>query len=155
MMPAALARHGPAGQEEALEMDVGNLLAKMSDDLSVRRAFGTAYEKDGMLIIPVAMVAGGGGGGAGRPRHRDPAAGPGPLPEGDSTGQDTPQDPGRMDAGGGFGGLVLPAGAYVVKGDQVRWVPVVDMTIVVLASLSLVRLLTRAWTRSRRSHSQP
>ena len=41
-------------------MDVENLLAKAADNLSVRRAFGAAYEKDGMLIIPVAIVAGGG-----------------------------------------------------------------------------------------------
>ncbi len=93
-------------------MDVGNLLMKVSDNLSVRRAFGTAYEKDDMLIIPVALVAGGGG--------------------------------------GGFGGLVLPSGAYVVKDGQVRWVPAVDVTLVVLASLSLVRVLARTWTRSRR-----
>ena len=44
-------------------MDVENILAKASESLSVRRAFGGAYEKDGMLIIPVALVAGGGGGG--------------------------------------------------------------------------------------------
>jgi hypothetical protein len=55
-----------------------------------------------------------------------------------------------MDAGGGFGGLVLPAGAYVVKGGQVRWVPAVDATIVIMATLSLARVLARAWTRSRR-----
>jgi hypothetical protein len=42
-------------------MDVGNLLMKVSDNLSVRRAFGATYEKEGMLIIPVAVVAGGGG----------------------------------------------------------------------------------------------
>jgi hypothetical protein len=60
-----------------------------------------------------------------------------------------------MDAGGGFGGLVLPAGAYVVKSDQVRWVPAADTTIVVLAMLSLVRVLARTWTRSRRHHSHP
>ena len=46
-------------------------------------------------------------------------------------------------------------GAYVVKGGQVRWVSAVDMTIAVLASLSLVRVLSRAWTRSRRHHSRP
>jgi uncharacterized spore protein YtfJ len=133
-------------------MDVENLLMKAGDNLSVRRAFGTAYQKDDMLIIPVAMVAGGGGGGAARPRRGDPAAGPGRLPEEGPAGHDaTPQDS-RMDTGGGFGGLVLPAGAYVVKGDQVRWVPAVDMTIVVLASLSLVRVLARTWTRSRRRH---
>jgi len=130
-------------------MDVGNLLTKVSDNLSVRRAFGAAYEKDDMLIIPVAMVAGGGGGGAARPRRDDPAAGPGPLSEGDPAGHDATPNDSRMDTGGGFGGLVLPAGAYVVKGDQVRWVPAVDMTIVVLASLSLVRMLARTWTRSR------
>ena len=35
-------------QEEALGVDVENLLAKAADNLSVRRAFGTAYEKDGI-----------------------------------------------------------------------------------------------------------
>jgi uncharacterized spore protein YtfJ len=134
-------------------MDVGNLLMKASDNLSVRRAFGTAYEKDDMLIIPVAMVAGGGGGGTARPRHGGPAADADPLPEGRPAGHEaTPQDSERTDTGGGFGGVVLPAGAYVVKGDQVRWVPAVDMTIVVLATLSLARILARALTRSGRRH---
>ena len=135
-------------------MDVENLLMKAGDNLSVRRAFGTAYEKDGMLIIPVAMVAGGGGGGAARPRRDDPAAGPGPLPEGGPPAHHATSHDSRTETGGGFGGLVLPAGAYVVKGDQVRWVPAVDMTIVVLASLSLVRMLARTWTRSRRRHGE-
>ena len=135
-------------------MDAGDLLTKLSDNLSVRRAFGTAYEKDGVLIIPVALVAGGGGGGTAHPRQGGPAADP--LYEGGPTVRDaTPKDSGRTDAGGGFGGLVLPAGAYVVKGDQVRWVPAVDTTIIVLASLSLVRILARTWTRSRRHHGGP
>jgi uncharacterized spore protein YtfJ len=115
-------------------MDVEGLLAKVSDNLSVRRAFGTAYEQNGVLIIPVALVAGGGGGGTGRPCRADA----------------TPQDSAPMETGGGFGGLVMPAGAYVVKGDQVRWVPAVDVTIVVLASLTLVRVLARMGARSRR-----
>jgi uncharacterized spore protein YtfJ len=134
-------------------MDVGNLLMKASDNLSVRRAFGTAYEKDDMLIIPVAMVAGGGGGGTARPRRGGPAADADPLPEGRPGGHEaTAQDSERTDTGGGFGGVVLPAGAYVVKGDQVRWVPAIDMTIVVLATLSLARILARALTRSGRRH---
>jgi uncharacterized spore protein YtfJ len=119
-------------------MDVENLLATASENLSVRRAFGSAYEKDGMLIIPVALVAGGGGGGTGTARCRrdDSAASPGAPPEAGPARHGTaPGDPGRTDAGGGFGGLVLPSGAYVVKGDQVRWVPAVDVTIVVVASL--------------------
>ena len=128
-------------------MDVENLLAKASDNLSVRRAFGAAYEKDGMFIIPVALVAGGGGGGTSRTRRGNPAAGPDTLAAPDAP----PRDSGPADAGGGFGGLVLPAGAYVVRGDQVRWVPAVNPTLVVMASLSLVRMLTSAWVRSRRT----
>ena len=150
-------------------MDVGNVLAKTSDNLSVRRAFGTAYEKDGLLIIPVALVTGGGGGGTARPRRRELAAGPGDVPEGNPAGPDATQqdaertdtgagsertDTGagseRTDTGAGCGGLVLPVGAYVVKDGQVRWVSAVDMTIAVLASLSLVRVLARTWRRSRR-----
>jgi uncharacterized spore protein YtfJ len=137
-------------------MDVEKLLAKASENLSVRRAFGTGYEKDGMLIIPVALVAGGGGGGTGPARARgdDSAERPGGPPPAGPAGQDmASQDSGRMDAGGGFGGLVLPSGAFVVKDGQVRWVPAVDTTIVVLASLSLVRLLARVWTRRRHSRA--
>jgi hypothetical protein len=137
-------------------MDVENLLAKVADNLSVRRAFGTAYEKDGMLIIPVAMVAGGGGAGTSRARRGNPAADSGsPSGEGAMAHDIAPQDPGRTDAGGGFGGLVLPSGAYVVKGDQVRWVPAVDVTIVAVASLGLVRVLARTWTRRRRHRGRP
>jgi uncharacterized spore protein YtfJ len=143
-------------QEEELDVDVENLLAKVADNLSVRRAFGAAYEKDGMLIIPVAIVAGGGGGGTGYNRRDAPAAGPGAPPEDGATAHEaTPQDPGRTETGGGFGGLVLPSGAYVVKGDQVRWVPAVDVTITVLASLSLVRVLARTWTHRQGRRRRP
>jgi hypothetical protein len=90
-------------------MDVGNLLMRASDNLSVRRAFGTAYEKGDMLIIPVAMVAGGGGGGTARPRRGDPAGGPDPLPEGSPAGHDaTPQDSGRMKLAGASAGWCCP-----------------------------------------------
>ena len=130
-------------------MDAGNILDKVSDNLSVRRAFGAAYEKDGTLIIPVALVAGGGGGGTSQGGRGNPATGR--RPEEDSPAHDAaPQDPKpKQDAGGGFGGLLLPIGVYVVKGDQVRWVSAVDTTIIVLGSLSLVRLLARAWNRRR------
>jgi uncharacterized spore protein YtfJ len=122
-------------------MDAGDLLAKASDNLSVRRAFGAAYEKDGALIIPVAFVAGGGGGG----RSRTPATAQ------DATPPDaTPPDTRRTDAGGGMGGVVLPSGVYVVKDDQVRWVPAVDVTIIALASLCAVRVLAGALRRRRR-----
>ena len=134
-------------------MDIASIFTKMEDNLSVRRAFGNAYEKDGMLIIPVAIVAGGGGGGT---AHNRRGNGPDSPPGEDAADRDaTPQDSARTDAGGGFGGLVLPSGAYVIRGDQVRWVPAVDMTIAVLASLSLARIIAHAWTRQRRHRSRP
>ena len=61
-------------------MDVETILAKAAENLSVRRAFGTAYERDGMLIIPVALVAGGGGGGAGTGRTPTVTRLPAPMP---------------------------------------------------------------------------
>jgi uncharacterized spore protein YtfJ len=154
-MPLTTRHHGKlltdAGEEEALDVDMDNLVTKAADNISVRRAFGTPYEKNGMLIIPVAIVAGGGGGGTARNRRGNPVAGPDTPPEQDATAPDvTPQDSGRTETGGGMGGLVLPSGAYVVRGDQVRWVPAVDGTVVVLASLILVRVLARTWTRQRR-----
>jgi len=134
-------------------MDVENILAKASDHLSVRRAFGAAYEKDGMLIIPVALVAGGGGGGAGRPRHQHESSAA--RPDEPAAPDAVPQESERMDAGGGFGGLVMPTGAYVVQGDRVRWVPAVDPTILVLAALSAVKVLSRVRNRRRRIRGRP
>jgi uncharacterized spore protein YtfJ len=122
-------------------MDVQELLAKMGTNLSVSRAFGTAYEKEDTLIIPVAVVAGGGGGGEGtRPR-----------PDVNDTEEtdavvtiDSPSG-----SGGGFGGLVLPIGAYVVKDGAVRWIPAVSANVVIFAVLAVLRLLLRS---RRRSH---
>ena len=122
-------------------MDSKELLGQVAENLSVRRAFGTAYERDGLLVIPVALVAGGGGGGEGTaPQDDDTGASAGTAPSG---------------SGGGFGGLVLPIGTYVVKDDSVRFVPVVDVTVIVLAGLSLARLLVRSRGRSlrRRAHA--
>src|SRR5262249_40833183 len=114
-------------------MNVENLLMKVSDNLSVRRAFGTAYEKDDMLIIPVAMVAGGGGAGMRPPRPGDPAAGPENRPQGGPAAPGaTPQDSGRTEAGGGFGGGGVPPGAYVVEGGPLRGGPAVGMAMLAL-----------------------
>jgi uncharacterized spore protein YtfJ len=119
-------------------LNTTDLLNQVAENLSVHRAFGSAYEKNGLLVIPVALVAGGGGGGVGT---TEPAA--------DATEGSRRAPSG---SGGGFGGLVLPLGTYVVKGEQVNFVPVVNVTLIALASLSLVRSLTRRFGRSRRRH---
>ncbi len=129
-------------------MDMHELTSRVGESLSVRRAFGAAYEKNGVLVIPVALVAGGGGGGqrAMSPggQHPRPAANAADDADGE------PASTTQSEAGGGFGGLIMPIGAYVVKGDQVRWVPAVNVTLIVLAGLSTIRVLALLRARGRR-----
>jgi uncharacterized spore protein YtfJ len=143
-------------------MDLKDLLAKASEHLSVSRAFGAAYEKDGSLIIPVAFVAGGGGGGGtdDPPSHR--ANHHADLDDGDEFDDDdlddeefepTDGEPNQTPlggSGGGFGGVVMPVGVYVVKDDQVRWVPALNMTFIAIAALGLARVLVRSTSRRHR-----
>jgi len=114
-------------------MDSQELLNRIAENLSVRRAFGVPYEKRELLVVPVALIAGGGGGGVKR-----------------ATDLGKP-----VDSGGGFGGLVVPMGVYVVKGDEVRWVPVWDVLLVVLCSLGVLRQLVRLRSRVQlRQHAK-
>jgi uncharacterized spore protein YtfJ len=143
-------------------MDLKDLLSRASEHLSVSRAFGAAYEKDGSLIIPVAFVAGGGGGGGtddppahGVHRHFDDDD---DDLENDDELEDEEFDPIDGEhhqaplggSGGGFGGVVMPIGVYVVKDDQVRWVPALNVTFIAIAALGLVRVLVRSSKRHRR-----
>jgi uncharacterized spore protein YtfJ len=121
-------------------MDVKELLGKVADHLSVGRAFGPAYERDGNLVIPVAFVAGGGGGGGSETADTKAS------PE-DATASDGQHGPGAG-SGGGFGGVVMPVGVYVVDGERVRWVPAVNVTLIALAAIGLLRVV--ASTRARR-----
>ena len=85
-------------------MKVDELLSSARDTFTVRRVYGDPYEKDGLTVIPAAVVRGGAGGG---------------------TGHD---EKGQEGEGGGFGMTGRPAGAYVVKDGKVRWLPAVDPT---------------------------
>lgn len=125
-------------------MDVKELLGRVGENLSVSRSFGTAYKKDGLLIIPVAIVAGGGGGGGSESAssHHD-------LDE--AAAHEAPShEPAPAGSGGGFGGVVLPVGAYVVKGEDVTWEPAVNVTLIALAALGVLRVLIRSTRRNRR-----
>ena len=37
-------------------MDVKEILARVGEELSVRRVFGEPFERDGALIVPAAVV---------------------------------------------------------------------------------------------------
>ncbi len=102
-------------------MDIDEILSRARDSITVKRVFAEPIEKDGLTLVPAAVVAGGGGGG---------------------TGTD---EKGQLGEGGGFGLAGRPAGAYVIKDGQVSWRPAVDVNrIVVIAGLvAITYLVTR------------
>jgi|tagenome__1003787_1003787.scaffolds.fasta_scaffold19853095_2 uncharacterized spore protein YtfJ len=105
-------------------MKVQELMAKLGDNISVRRVFGEPVERDGTTIIPVGMVMGGGGGGG-----------------------DNAEDGG---GGGGFGVWSRGLGVYTVRDGEVRYVPAVDAVVLgVVALLVAGRLLGKLIARRR------
>jgi uncharacterized spore protein YtfJ len=142
-------------------MELKDLFNKMTNHLSVGRAFGAAYEKDGALIIPVALVAGGGGGGGSEGptihasvRHFDVDDDDEDDVEDDEDDEDETFVGQPMGgSGGGFGGVVMPVGVYVVKDDRVRWVPAINVTLIAICAISLARVLVRpSINRHHRHH---
>ena len=115
--------------EEKKIVDVDRTIEGAKDALTVRRVFGDPYEKNGVTVIPAARVQGGAGGGAGQ------------APDGSGSG-----------GGSGFGVNARPAGAFVVKGDDVAWRPAVDVNRVILGAqvvAVLALLLARTIVKSR------
>src|ERR687892_2547158 len=90
--------------ERGATMEVQEVLTQARDAMSVKRVFGEPYEKNGVTVIPVARVQGGAGGGGGE------------GPEGQGRG-----------SGSGFGVTARPVGAYVIRGQDVRWQPAIDV----------------------------
>jgi uncharacterized spore protein YtfJ len=114
---------------ETKGMDVGRTIQDARDAITVRRVFGDPYEKNGVTVIPAAKVQGGAGGGTGE------------GPEGAGRG-----------GGSGFGVNVRPAGAFVIRGDDVAWRPAVDVNRVILGAqvvAILALLLARSIVKSR------
>lgn len=113
-------------------MDVLGYLGKVGDAVTVKRVFGEPYERDGVTIIPAALVLGGGGGGGGE----SPGEGGG--------------------SGGGFGVVARPAGAYVIKEGRVTWTPAVDVNRIVIGCqiVALVAILARRSVKKARAKRQ-
>ena len=88
-------------------MQAQEIIEQARDNLGAKRIFGEPYEKNGVTIIPAARVMGGAGAGDGAPASGDPT-----KPSG---------------SGGVFGMVGGPAGAYVIKGNDVSWMPAVDV----------------------------
>jgi uncharacterized spore protein YtfJ len=109
--------------------DVRQTIEQAKDAMSVRRVFGDPYEKNGVTLIPAARVQGGAGGGGGE------------GPDGQGGG-----------SGVGFGVNARPAGAFVIRGEEVDWRPAIDVNRVILGGQLIAiaaLLLARAVIKSR------
>jgi len=99
--------------------DIEEVIKGHRDAITVKRVFGDPYEKNGVTVIPAAKVMGGGGGGEGEGT------------EGENVGRGS---------GTGFGISARPAGAYVIRGDEVTWQPAVDVNRIVAGAFALAAL---------------
>jgi uncharacterized spore protein YtfJ len=110
---------------EPVNQSIDELVKGYRDAVTVKKVFGEPFQKNGVTIIPAAKVMGGGGGGSGE----SPDQGQG--------------------SGTGFGMTGKPVGAYVIRGDNVKWEPAVDLNRLitgglVLAGLAIVLKFLRA-----------
>lgn len=137
---------------DAPRFDPTQLAGAANDNLTVRRVFGDAYEKDGTLVIPVARVSGAVGLGSGD--------GEGDLPSAPSFGRRS-GDPephhghgGGHGGGGGYAAHVKAVGVFVVDGSGVQWRPTLDLNRVILGgqvvAATAVTVLAFAWALRRR-----
>jgi uncharacterized spore protein YtfJ len=117
-----------------MAVDVRQVVDEAREVLEGRRVYSEPYERNGVTVILASRVQGGGGGGAGEDGQREGA--------------------GRQSGwGGGFGVNARPVGAFVIRGDDVRWVPAVDVNRIVLGGqlVAVAALLTlRKMARNRR-----
>ena len=98
-------------------MDFLETISDARDAITVKRVYGDPYERNGVTVIPAAAVLGGGGGGGGD------------------------QPTGETGSGVGFGITGRPVGAYVIRGDQVKWEPAIDVSRLLLGGLALAGLI--------------
>ncbi|MEV6299958.1 spore germination protein GerW family protein [Actinoplanes sp. NPDC051861] len=137
----------------ALKLDSNTILEKAregTDAATAARVFGTPVEKDGVVVVPVAIVSGGGGGGSGSGTAAAKAAA--------ATGDDSADGAGGKDqegegSGGGFGFSARPAGVFVLRNGEVTWKPAVDVNKIVMGGqlvLITALLVARSVIRRRR-----
>jgi uncharacterized spore protein YtfJ len=112
-------------------MKLNELLTRATDSLEARMVYTEPVEKDGLIVIAAARIAGGGGGGSGTDER------------------------GQQGEGGGLGLTAKPAGAYIIKDGDVRWQPAVDVNqlvttigAVAIAALFLAGRIVRIRSRA-------
>lgn len=131
-------------------MQAREILAQARDTMNARRVFGEPIDRDGVTVIPVMRLLGGAGGGGGE----ENASLGGGAPDSEPTAEGehaTGLQGAAASFGVGFGVKASPAGVYVIKGDDVRWMPAVDPERLVLIggaigvfTLLILRSIVRA-----------
>ncbi len=109
---------------------IDEILNEAKDTINVSRVYGEPFQSNGVTLIPAASVKGG-------------------LGSGEGDGSDI--TPGGR--GGGFGVAARPVGAYQIIGNDVKWVPAVDVSRVILMGqvVGIVALLViRSILRSKK-----
>lgn len=117
-------------------MDATTVLDKTQEIFNARRLTGEPYETNGITVLPVMTIRGGGGGGSGEATDKTPGG-----------------------AGGGIGINAHPVGAYVIRGENVTWLPAIDVNrviagaqMVMIVAFLVARSIVRS--RTRRLHFQ-
>jgi uncharacterized spore protein YtfJ len=108
-------------------MKISEIVTTARDTMTVRRVFGEPVERDGVTLVPAALIGGGLGGGSGRRALRGEQ-------KGDEEGD-----------GAGFGMGAIPIGAYSIRDGRVRWHPAVNVNLLIMATA----WVTVAWLASR------
>lgn len=108
-----------------MAVDVREVVEQAREAMTGRRVFSDPYERNGVTVILASRVQGGGGGGSGQEGS-----------EGERRGQ--------TGWGGGFGLSAGPVGAFVIRGEEVRWIPAFDLNKVIAGGqlVAVVALLT-------------
>jgi uncharacterized spore protein YtfJ len=106
-------------------MQASEFLPQLNDTLTKNRVYSEPIQQNGVTIIPAAAVRGGGG-----------------------VRKDGAEDQER----GGLGIMARPVGAYVIRGDDVKWKPAFDLSRAVFRGQVVVftALLVTAWLKWRR-----
>jgi uncharacterized spore protein YtfJ len=110
-------------------MKIEDLITGVKNSVEAKKVYAEPYERNGVTVIAAASISGGTGGGSGR------------------------DEKGQEGEGGGFGIAARPTGAYVIKGDDVRWVPAVDVNklIATLGAVAVAAIFVAArFLKSRR-----
>ena len=93
--------------------NINEILEGARDAMTAERVYGEPIESMGVTVVPGAVVRGGGGGG------------------GDE----------EDNGGAGFGLVARPVGAFVIRGEAVRWVPAIDVSRLLLYGLTALVVL--------------